>query len=181
MASRSFIRSLPAIIGFLAGAVCLTVHFSLFPAAAVSMVNDPKGFRNIPWGVALAAVPDLTVSRTATTITEYVSKNGPLTLGETPVDTILFSSIDGQFARVTIRYRGETIHRQVVAYLEQQFGLLERIPGQMLRGMNQQFNWRGTETEINVTYEANSERGYVFFESRSLSPRFNEGLADTAP
>jgi hypothetical protein len=87
---------------------------------------------------------------------------------------------DDLFARVTIRYQGEASHKRIMAYVQQQFGPLEHIPGQMMRGLNQQYNWRGAETEINLTYNASTERGYIFIDSRSLAPRFNDQLADTA-
>ena len=50
----------------------------------------------------------------------------------------------------------------------------------MTRGLNQQYNWRGTETEINLTYQAGTERGYIFIDSRTLAPRFNDDITDSA-
>jgi hypothetical protein len=91
----------------------------------------------------------------------------------------MLSAVDDQFARVTIRYRGEATHKHVLNYLERTYGEVDRIPGQMTRGLNQQYNWRGPESEINLTYEGNSERGYIFIESRTLAPRFNDGLTDS--
>lgn len=88
-------------------------------------------------------------------------------------------SVDEQFARVTIRYQGDPAHKNIMAYLEREFGKIERIPGQMLRGLNQQYSWRGTDTEINVTYQASTEKGFVFIDSRSLAPRFNDLHGDT--
>jgi hypothetical protein len=67
-----------------------------------------------------------------------------------------------------------------MTYLERQFGPIERIPGQMMRGLNQQYNWRGSDSEINVTYQANTERGFMFLDSRTLAPRFNDHIADSA-
>jgi hypothetical protein len=48
----------------------------------------------------------------------------------------------------------------------------------MMRGLNQQFNWRGPNTEANLTYQENVERGFVSIESRNLSPRFNDFLPE---
>jgi hypothetical protein len=89
-------------------------------------------------------------------------------------------SVDEQFARVTIHYQGDDRHKQILAYLEKQFGSLERVPGQMVRGLNQQYTWRGTDTEITVTYHASTEQGFVFIDSRTLAPRFNDHISDTA-
>jgi hypothetical protein len=90
------------------------------------------------------------------------------------------SSIEGQFARVTIRYKGEDVHRKILAYLEEEYGPIERIPGQMMRGLNQQYTWRGDESELNLTYQASTERGFIFLDSRTLAPRFNDYITDSA-
>jgi hypothetical protein len=149
-------------------------------AGAVSMTNDPKGFRNIVWGSALNTRADLEPTRQGPNIIDYRFKNSPPTFAEIPVESLQLSTVDDQFARVTVRYRGEDTHKRILAYLESEFGRMERLPGQMLRGLNQQYNWRGTESEINLTYQAGTERGYVFIDSRTLAPRFNDFLADTA-
>lgn len=150
------------------------------PVSAVPMINDPQGFQNIGWGASLAGRTDVVPSRTGTHITEYRSTTSPAIFAETEMTSILLLSIDDQFARVTIRYQSEQTHARVMRFLETQFGPLERIPGQMARGLNQQYNWRGPETEINVTYQANTERGFIFIDSRTLAPRFNDYITDSA-
>lgn len=147
---------------------------------AVPMLNDPKGFHSIPWGATLMARTDLEPARTGPHIKEYRAKTGPPSFANTEMTSILYVSVDDQFARVTIRYDGEQIHKRVMDYLEAQFGPLERIPGQMTRGLNQQYTWRGTETEINLTYQASTERGFIFIDSRTLAPRFNDHITDSA-
>lgn len=151
-----------------------------FLAHAVSMVNDPNGFQSITWGVTLTTRPDLEVIRADPHVNEFQLKNGAPSYAGIPVESLHFLSVDDQFARVTIRYRGDDRHKQILAYLEQQFGSLERIPGQMMRGLNQQYTWRGTDTEINLTYHANTERGFIFIDSRNLAPRFNDQITDSA-
>lgn len=144
------------------------------------MTNDPKGFRNIPWGSPLASRTDLEVFRETPRVIEYQLKGQPPTFADVPVEMIRLSSIDNQFARVTIRYKQEETHKKILAFLEREFGPLERIPGQMVRGLNQQYTWRGSETEINLTYHANNERGYIFIDSRTLAPRFIDFITDSA-
>jgi len=150
------------------------------PAEAGQMLNDPKGFHGIAWGTGLQSQPDFEIARRGEHVTEYRLKNVAPALADIPVDSILFSSMDDQFARVTIRYHGDHTHTRVLHYLEQQFGPIERLPGQMIRGLNQQYNWRGTDSEINLTYQAGTERGFIFLDSRTLVPRFNDFIADTA-
>ncbi len=147
---------------------------------AVPMEHDPKGFQNIPWGTALTARQDLEVIRSGTHITEYRMKNRNMTFAGADMTSILYVSFDDQFARVTIRYQGESVHKQVLTFLENRYGVIQRIPGQMARGLNQQYMWRGPETEINVTYQAGTERGFIFIDSRTLSPRFNDEIGDSA-
>lgn len=151
-----------------------------FPAHAVPMVDDPNGFQNLAWGATLTTRPDLEVARAGQHVNEYQLRDSPPLFAGIPVESVRFLSVDEQFARVTIRYQGDDRHRQILTYLEQQFGSIERVPGQMMRGLNQQYNWRGTDTEINLTYHANTERGFIFIDSRTLAPRFNDHMADSA-
>jgi len=153
---------------------------SPFLAHAVPMVNDPNGFQSLLWGVALTTRPDLEIARAGPHVNEYQLKDSQPLFAGIPVESIRFLSVDEQFARVTIRYQGDDRHKQILTYLEQQFGSLERVPGQMMRGLNQQYNWRGTDTEINLTYHANTERGFIFLDSRTLAPRFNDHITDSA-
>ena len=149
-------------------------------AWAVPMINDPKGFHNIPWGTPLSSRQDLETIRAGAHIIEYLRKTEPLSFAGAEMTSILYLSLDDQFARVTIRYQGEPVHKHVLRFLENQFGGLERIPGQMTRGLNQQYTWRGSDTEITLTYQAGTERGYIFIDSRTLAPRFNDDITDSA-
>jgi hypothetical protein len=149
-------------------------------AWAVPMINDPKGFHDIPWGTPLSSRLDLETIQAGPHIIEYLRKREPSSFAGTEMTSILYISLDDQFARVMIRYQGEQVHKQVLRFLENQFGGLERIPGQMARGLNQQYTWRGSDTEITLTYQAGTERGYIFIDSRTLAPRFNDYITDSA-
>jgi hypothetical protein len=118
--------------------------------------------------------------RSSAHIVEYVPKTDPLSFADTQMTSILYLSVDDQFARVTIRYQGSHVHKQVLNFLEIRFGRLDRMPGQMARGLAQQYTWRGPDTEITLTYQAGTERGYIFFDSRTLVPRFNDSITDSA-
>lgn len=148
-------------------------------AEAGALLNDPKGYHNIPWGSPLANQAELTQVQNMDRVMGYEIRKEPPRLGDTKVESVRLFTVDGKFGRVTIRYHGKDTHDAVLAYLQSQFGPIDRSPGSMMRGLNQQFNWRGPDTEINLTYEAKMERGYLFIESRTLSPRFNDALADT--
>lgn len=149
-------------------------------AAAITMVNDPHGFHQIPWGVPLADNPDLVVTRTNSHTTDYEFRDRAPLYADIPVESLQLSTVDAQFARVTVRYRGAQTHQQVMQFLERSYGVIDRLPGQMMRGLNQQYTWRGPDTEISLTYEANRDRGFVFIESRNLAPRFQDRISDTA-
>lgn len=150
------------------------------PGFAGEMVNDPDGFDGLHWGAPLAKLPNLKLLKQVDRFSEFIVKEGPPSLGEAKIDSMRFVTIDEQFARVIIQYKGQTTHRQVLSYLQSLYGPLDRTPGSMMRGLNQQFDWRGENTEVNVLYEAARDRGYVFIESRLLGSKFNEGLSETA-
>ena len=145
-----------------------------------SMMNDPKGFHDIPWGAALSSRSELEPVRSSLHIVEYLRKEQPSSFSGAKITSIVYVSLDDQFARVVIRYHGDQVQREVLSHLQAQFGQLDRIPGQMAQGLTQQYNWRGPETEINLTYQASTERGYVFIDSRTLAPRFNDYITDSA-
>lgn len=148
------------------------------PASAGEMERDPGGFSGIRWGAKLADVPELVQVEAGDRLQTYEFKNGPPPLGDARPDSVRLIAINGQFARATIRYRGAQTHARILAYLEREFGPTDRIPGSMIRGLNQEFNWRGADTEVNLTYEGFGERGIIFIESRTLAPRFNDVLPE---
>jgi hypothetical protein len=149
-------------------------------AVAGTMVKDPQGFQDIPWGTKLAELPHLQLAEPGERITGFEFKGGPPRFGEATVDSIRLSAIEGKFARAAIHYKGKKTHELIMSYMESQFGPIDRTPGSMMRGLNQQYNWRGTDTEINMIYQSMGERGVIFFESRVLAPRFNDTLSETA-
>lgn len=171
--SRLTIRTGPLI-------VLLAMLIGINDSSAGPMINDPKGFHDIPWGTALSSRQDLETSYASPPIVEYLRKEEPGFFAGAQMTSIRYISLEEQFARVIIRYQGAQVHREVLRHLENRFGEIERIPGQMARGLTQQYNWRGTDTEINLTYHASTERGHIFIDSRTLAPRFIDFITDSA-
>ncbi|MBX3345399.1 MAG: hypothetical protein R3B11_04900 [Nitrospira sp.] len=149
------------------------------PVFAITMANDPHGYRDLSWGMPLTGISDLMVTNENRHTTDYEFRDRSPVYADIPVDSVLLSTVDAQFARVTIRYSGTQTHKQVLQYLERTYGAIERLPGQMMRGLNQQYTWRGPDTEISLTYEANRDRGFIFIESRNLAPRFQDRISGT--
>ncbi len=143
---------------------------------AVPMVNDPKGFEGIPWGAAFSETADFALVEEGPRVKGYELQQGPPSLGPARVDSMRFLTVNGQFARVTIRYHGKETHRQIVAYFQSKYGPLDRTPGPMAGGATEQLNWHGEESEINVAYEARTDRGVIFFESSTLASKFSDGM-----
>ena len=142
--------------------------------------TELKGFHGIPWGANLAERDDLKLVEKTEHVQSYELKEESTVLGDAKLSMLRFVATDGQFARVAIRYSGETNHAHILRYLQSMFGPTERSPGSMMRGLNQQFTWRSEETEVNLTYQSFQERGNVFIESRTLAPRFNDVLPDSS-
>jgi hypothetical protein len=143
---------------------------------AVPMVNDPKGFEGIPWGAAFSETADFVLVENSPHIKGYELKQGPPPLGTAKVDSMRFLTLDGQFARVVIRYHGKATHDQIVAYFQSRYGPLDQTPGQISKGLVQQLNWQGDESGIGLTYENLTDRGIIFFEYRPSALKFSEGL-----
>ena len=150
------------------------------PAWSVEMMNDPDGYNGLRWGTTLAKASELTLVKSTDRTAEFSPKDGVPLFGEAKVDSMTFIAIDEQFARVIVRYKGVATHTQVLGHLQKVYGPLDRSPGSMVRGLNQQFDWRGENTEVNVLYESVRDRGFIFIESRILASKFNEGLSETA-
>lgn len=157
----------------LLAALCCTFSL-LWPCAvrAVPMVNDPQGFGGIAWGSAFKESEYYLLVESSSRIKGYELKQGPPPLGAAKMDAMRFLTIDGKFGRVIARYHGLQTHAQVLAYLEAKYGPQDRTPGQFSEGVTQHLNWRGPETEINLTYDFKRETGLIFFESQSLMLEF---------
>lgn len=159
-------------------AVVLEVAFALYGQVVVAGQPNIEGFRGIPWGARLAEVPHLTLVDSTRRIQTYEWEDGPPSLGDAQVSQMQLVAIQGKFARVSIRYSGESNHDKILAYLQSRFGPIDRFPGTMMRGLNQQYSWQTDETQVNLTYHSFRERGDVFIESRALAPRFLDALPE---
>ncbi len=148
--------------------------------AAQTIRDDPKGFRGIPWGASLDDIAELKLVSTWRIVKEYEYEDGTPQWADASLTSLRLSSVYGKFARVSIKYTGEQTHNQILAYLESRFGEIEYMPGAMVRGLNQQYTWRGPDTEINLTYQGYGERGFLFLESRTHAARFNDVLPEHA-
>lgn len=147
-------------------------------SVAAPMERDPKGYGEITWGSLYAPPRDFAKVDENGEIRTYEFTGNQPTFGSIPVDSIKVFTISGQFARVMVRYQGKATHDQVLRYLQSLYGPIDRTPGAMTRGPGQQFNWRGSDTEVNLTYETLKELGYIFIDSAVLAPRFNDSLPE---
>lgn len=146
----------------------------------VTTERDPHGFYGIAWGAPITETPELALIESSGKLQTYEARTTPPRVGEIAVDLLRFVTLEGRFARAYFRYTSQQTHTRILAYLAQHFGPADRTPGSMMRGLNQQFTWRGPDTEVNLTYRSYDERGTVFIESRTLAPRFNDVLPDSA-
>lgn len=165
--------------GFLAGLV-LGLMLQSDPVPAVPIGDDPNGFEDIPWGAILAdqnrfvKIDDDGHSQT------YERKEGPPMLGTTPVDSMRFITFQNRFGRVTVRYSGQAAHEAILAYLQSTYGPLDRTPGQIAVGPVKVYAWQGSQTEVTLRFEANFDRGIIFFESRTLREHWSDESPSTA-
>ncbi len=149
------------------------------PGLLIAATSAPQpGFQGIPWGSALAELPQLVLVEPDERVDIYAYRKGPPRFANEPVDFIKLYAIDKQFARVMIRYRSEATHNRIKQTLESEFGEIRHNRGSMIRGLNQEYSWRLEETEISLSYRGLGERGLLMIQSRILAPRFLDLLSD---
>jgi hypothetical protein len=144
------------------------------------MEKDPLGFYGIPWGQSLGNRAEFVRIESEEHIDTYALKNSNPQIGGIRVQSISFLTHDNRLAQVRIHYRGEETHQSILDYLESEYGEIHLNPGSMMRGLNQQYTWRGPETEITVTYRGLVERGFMVVASRVLAPRFLDSVSDNS-
>lgn len=151
------------------------------PALAVPMQNDPNGFEGIPWGAAFTESDRFVKVEDAGRVQTYELTSMPRTLGPATVESMKFSTIEGKFARVMVRYTGKETHDRLLTFLQQQFGPIDQTPGQMTGGAVRFFNWQGPDSAIILRYDLRTSQGVIFFESEAFRVKLNEGNSPSVP
>ncbi|HVG01255.1 MAG TPA: hypothetical protein VM842_00110 [Nitrospira sp.] len=159
--------------GFFA-ALAIVCFWLSTAALAVPLQNDPNGFEGIPWGAGFSESETFVKVEDSGRTQTYELKGMSPTLGAAPVDSMRFSTIDGRFARVALRYSGKDTHDRLLEFLQHRFGPLDRTPGQIAGGVVKVFDWQGADTEIILRYDVRTSQGIIFFESQAFRGKFNE-------
>lgn len=163
----------------LCAAIVLCVMLQSAPAQTVPIGHDPQGFEGIPWGTTLSDGDRFIKIEDEGHTQTYERTERPPMLGPTPVDSLRLTTFRSRFGRVTVRYSGTATHEAILAYLQSVYGPLDQTPGQIAVGPVKVYAWHGTETDVTLRFEANVERGIIFFESRTLQERWPEESPST--
>ncbi|MEK7761466.1 MAG: hypothetical protein AAB433_07795, partial [Nitrospirota bacterium] len=110
-------------------------------ALAVPILNDPNGFEGLPWESALTEGDQFAKVEEAGRLRSYELKTGQPALGTIPVEVLRYTTFDGKFGRVLVRYQGKDTHEQILAYLQTKYGPLDRTPGQISVGPIRVYAW----------------------------------------
>lgn len=173
--ARSIIRQPAApLLGLI-----LTLLLPVALALAVPIVNDPNGFEGLLWGTELGENEQLKQVEVANALRSFEQKAGTPVLGTVPVDVLRYTTFEGKFGRVLIRYHSKETHEQILTYLQAKYGPLDRTPGQISVGPIRVYAWHGFDTEITLRFESRAEQGVIFFESRTLREKLAEGNSGT--
>ena len=148
-------------------------------APAVPIVNDPNGFDGITWGATLSDKDRFVSVEDTGRFQTYERRDQSPVLGTTPVDSIRLTAFQHKFGRVTVRYHGKNTHDAILAYLQSQYGPLDRTPGQIAVGPVKVYAWHGFQTEVTLRFESNLDRGIIFIESATLRERWGEDVPST--
>ena len=164
--------------------ILLTVCACLFlwtPAlSATSIEQDPKGFFGSLWGKSLEGRSDLKEIDSIDTLHIYTTKKAHPQVEGIEMESVKLYTLEKKYARALFHYQGETSHKSLLHYLETQFGKTDNPYGSMMRGLSQQYTWRGPETQITLTYHGFRERGFLTAESRIYAPLFLDTLSDNS-
>lgn len=148
-------------------------------APAVPILDDPNGFDGIPWGATLSDKDRFVNVEDTGRFQTYERKDHSPILGTTPVDSMRFTAFQYKFGRVTVRYSGKDTHDAILAYLQSQYGPLDRTPGQIAVGPVKVYAWHGFQTEVTLRFESSLDRGIIFIESATLRERWGEDIPST--
>lgn len=161
--------------------MCLIMCFVDYQdiGAATTITEDPQGFFGSSWGQSLDSRSDLKQIDSSETLGIYTLITGQPQIDGIALESVKLYTLEDKYARALFRYHGEATHKQLIAWLEAHFGAIERSYGSMMRGLNQQYTWRGPETEIAITYHGFRQRGLLIAESRVFSPMFLDALSDS--
>ena len=151
---------------------CIYLFLSGTAISGTPIEQDPKGFFGITWGKPLTNRQDLKEIDSSNSLQIYTLKEGNPHVEGIPMESVKLYGFEDKYARALFRYKGAATHKSLLQYLEGRFGKSGPSHGGMMRGLNQQYTWRGPETEITITYHGFRERGFLAAESRVLAPRF---------
>ena len=146
---------------------------------ATSIIHDPQGFFGSSWGAPLENRSDLKKVDSTETLDIFTVVSGPPELEGISLESVKLYTLEGKYARALFRYHGEAVHKQLIEWLEAQYGKIQHSYGSMMRGLNQQYTWRGPETEIAITYHGFRQRGLLIAESRIFAPMFLDAVSDS--
>ncbi len=152
--------------------ILLLLVFTGTAMSGTPIQQDPKGFFDITWGDPLANRSELKEIDVSNILKIYTLKEGNPHVEGIPMESVKLYGLENQYARALFRYKGASTHQSLIKYLEDRFGKVGPTHGGMMRGLNQQYTWRGPDTEITITYHGFRERGFLTAESRVLAPRF---------
>jgi hypothetical protein len=158
--------------------VCLVPCTSAISATPIK--NDPKGFFGSLWGHSLRDRSDLKEIDSIDSLHIYTTKLGAPLLGSIELESVKLYAFDGKYARALFHYHGDAIHQSILQYLRNEFGTTNDPYGSMIRGLSQQYAWRGPETEIRLTYHGFRERGILSVEGRIYAPLFLDTLSENS-
>lgn len=158
--------------------VCACLFFWTPVLGGTPIEQDPKGFFGSLWGKSLETRTDLKEIDSIDTMHIYTVKIGPPLVEGIVMESVKLYTIEEKYARALFRYQGKATHKSLLHYLETQFGKALKPQGSMMRGLSQQYTWRGPETQITLTYHGFRERGFLAAESRIYAPLFLDALTD---
>ena len=155
--------------------------WSLSPALAADPAKRPEGFRGIPWGESIEALPDMILVETDGDIRHYDRKDEKKKLGSIPVQMVDYSFYKGRFyhAAVTYEYGFNAVQDTLTKKYGPADAALEKKDKQGRPYVTAVWKWPG-RVYIGHRRYTDEQGGRIFYFDIPLADA-SEGRASAAP
>jgi hypothetical protein len=159
---------------FLAFVILLGISFSVAPARALLIENEPSGFRGNQWGaspadcVPLRFVSNLGVTDAGQQVDVYDRSPVGISLNGAALTRIRYRFLDNKLESVQLSYEGRANRDRLLQLMEERYGRL--TPGE--RKSVTRAEWDGFETTVVLSFNPDSGVGSLWFLSTMLNREY---------
>jgi hypothetical protein len=131
----------------------------LFPhRPAPAFVQEPEGFRGIPWGTSIRQLPDMVFIAQEGHLKFYEKPHDKMKIGEAGVDSIVYGFYKDRLYSVLIYFSSTMNFSRLKETLEQEYGEYQQ-PNPYV----DKYLWYGKRLDLLFTYESVTQKGRIAY------------------